>query len=134
MSRASRPGSCWTGGARTTSRLTGSTPAGAHRGFFGMDPQAADEALKVMSNLKTTPRRIGPPEDPRLVFDVDGLKEEFKTGLVKARKAEFVSRLDEALGDQLPEGTPNVDDVFEDPLKAGKTAIKGLFGGQREKN
>ncbi len=106
----------------------------AGRGFFGLDPRAADEALKVMSNLKTTLRLVGPPDDPRLVFDVDGLKDEFKTGLVSAGKQELVSRLDVAIGDQMPEGTPTVDEVVDDPLKAGKRAIDGLFGGKDKKD
>ena len=82
--------------------------------------------------MKTTLRIVGPIGDPRLAFDVDGLKEEFKTALVAAGKQELASRLSEALGDKLPEGVPDVKDVVDDPLKAGKSALEGILGGQKK--
>jgi len=86
----------------------------------------------VLTSLKTTLRLVGPVRAPRLVFDVEGLRTEFKTALVQAGKRELVARLDAAIGDKLPEGVPSVDQVTQDPLKAGQQAIQGVLGGQRK--
>ena len=102
-------------------------------GFFGLDPRVANEALNALPDLKTTLRLVGPTHDPRLAFDVDGLTESLKTGLADAGKKELMNQLDKALGDKLPEGTPKVDDIGDDPLKAGRDAVEGLFGGKKEK-
>jgi hypothetical protein len=103
------------------------------KGFFGLDPRVANEALKAMPDLKTTLRLVGPTHDPRLAFDVDGLTESLKSGLAEAGKQELLNQFDKAVGDKLPEGTPKADDIVDDPLKAGRDAVEGLFGGKKEK-
>lgn len=100
--------------------------------LFGLDPQAVDEALKVLDSLKTTLRVVGPLDDLRLAFDSDGLRDEFKTALVQAGKQELVARLDAALGDKLPAGVPDAAQLVEDPVKSGQAAIENLLQGQQK--
>jgi hypothetical protein len=106
--------------------------AGSGQGLFGLDPRATDEALKVLSNVKTTLRLVGPIAEPRLAFDSDGLKESFQTALVDAGKRELASQVDKALGEQLGEDAPKTDDIVKDPLGAGRDALGGFLGGKKK--
>lgn len=108
--------------------------AGSGQGLFGLDPRATDEALRVLSNVKTTLRVVGPVHEPRLAFDAEGLRDNFKTALVEAGQRELATQLDKALGDQLPAGVPKADEVLKDPLGAGQNALGGLLGGQKKKD
>ncbi|MBU0616399.1 MAG: hypothetical protein KKI02_01645, partial [Planctomycetes bacterium] len=58
-------------------------------GLFGLDPQVTSEALRVLENVQTTLRLVGPTTEPRLVFDGPALTNEFKQALVGAGKAEL---------------------------------------------
>jgi uncharacterized protein (TIGR03546 family) len=109
------------------------------RGIFGLDPQVTAEALKVLENIETTLRLVGPLSEPRLVFDGPGLTKEFRDALVRAGKAELANRADKLIGGRLPTGVPSVGKVVDDPLKAGKNLLGGLtsqpasLGGGKKK-
>lgn len=103
--------------------------------MFGLDRKATDEALKALDQIKTRLRLVGPIGEPRLVFDVEHLLEAFKEALINAGKREMISRLNEAIGDKIPEGAPKVEDVVDDPVETGKKTLKGLeglFKGKKE--
>lgn len=104
----------------------------AGQGFFGMKPEVANEAFKVLENITTTLRIVGPPSDPRLAFDSPGIRKEFEQALVAAGKRELAGRLNEALGDKVPAGV-DAGEALDDPLKAGKGALEGFLGGKKKK-
>lgn len=99
---------------------------GAGKGVFGLDPNVTDEAMKVLENLQTNLRIVGPTTEPRLAFDAPSLTGEFRTALVNAGKAELASRLDTLVGDQVPGGVPDVGQVVEDPLGAASGVLADL--------
>ncbi len=112
-----------------TQGMQASTAGG---GLFGLDPQVTSEALRVLENVQTTLRLVGPTTEPRLVFDGPALTNEFKQALVDAGKAELARRVDDLLTDQLPGGVPKTGDVLEDPLGAAGDALGGFLSGQKE--
>jgi uncharacterized protein (TIGR03546 family) len=102
-------------------------------GILGLGSKTTSEALEVIENLHTKIRIVGPVNEPRLVFDVKGLQEEFKNALVKAGKAKLAEEIDRQIEKQLGEEVPGeVGDVLKKPggLIEG---IGGLFGGDRDK-
>jgi uncharacterized protein (TIGR03546 family) len=101
-------------------------------GLFGLDPQVTSEALRVLENVQTTLRLVGPTAQPRLVFDRPALTNEFKQALVNAGKAELARRVDDALAEQLPAGIPKTGDVLENPLGAAGDAVGALLSGQKQ--
>ena len=101
-------------------------------GLFGLDPQVTSEALRVLENVQTTLRLVGPTTQPRLVFDRPALTNEFKQALVSAGKEELARRVDDLLADQLPGGVPKTGDVLEDPLGAAGDAVGAFLSGQKE--
>ncbi len=73
-------------------------------GALGLDPQMTAEALKVLQNMDTTLRLVGPLTKPKLVFDVPALCKEFQAALLKAGKDQLAGRLGDLIGDKLPIG------------------------------
>lgn len=120
-------------------KTTGMRVQTAGRGIFGLDPEVTSEAMKVLENIETTLRLVGPITQPRLVFDGPALTKQLRDALVRAGKAELVKRADAVIGGRLPGGVPSVGKVVEDPLKSGKDLLGGLtsqpagFGGKKKK-
>ncbi len=98
-------------------------------GALGLDPQITGEALKVLQEIDTTLRLVGPVTAPKLVFDVPALREEFHAALLKAGKDQLAGRLGDLIGDKLPIGGEIPTDL--DPAKIGDTigdAVGDLLG------
>jgi hypothetical protein len=100
--------------------------AGGGAGVLGLDPQITGEALKVLENIDTTLRLVGPITAPKLVFDVSALREEFRAALLKAGKDQLAGRLGDLIGDKLPIGGELPTDL--DPATIGET-LSGTVGG-----
>jgi uncharacterized protein (TIGR03546 family) len=102
-------------------------------GILGMDAQTTSEALKILKDLKTTIKIVGPTTEPRLVFDTNGLQASIKQALVaagKERLAEEVNKqVEKQLGDKVPEELKGVIKKPENLLKEG---LGGLLGGKKE--
>lgn len=108
--------------------------------LLGLDAKTASEALSVLNNINTKIRVVGPITEPRLVFDVDGLQDAFKTALVEAgkarvaeeidkQKAELDKEIDKQIEKQLGDEAP---DEVKDALKKSKGLFNGLLGGKKE--
>ena len=101
------------------------------RGILGLDAKTASEALEVLKNINTTIRIVGPVTEPRLVFDVKGLQEEFKNALVEAGKQkaaeEINKQIDKQLGDKVPD---EVKGILKD--KKLLDGLGGLLGGKKD--
>jgi hypothetical protein len=100
--------------------------------MFGLDPQITNEAMRVLENLQTRLRIVGPTTQPRLAFDVPGLEASFKAALVDAGKNRLAEELDKQLGDQMPEGVPGAKEAVKDPVGAAQDALGGLLGGGKK--
>jgi len=94
-------------------------------GVLGLGSKTTSEVLKVLHDLDTTIRIVGPVSEPRLELDREGLAKQFKDTLFKAgreRASEEIDKqlekIDEKLGDKIP------DEV----KKGAKELIKGLGG------
>lgn len=112
---------------------------GQGEGVLGLGSDATSQALAVLDNLKTTIRIIGPVTEPRLIFDVKGLTEEFKQALVKAGKERLANEIDKQLSEQvdeqLGEDVPDeVKDVLKKPDELLKKGLGGLLGGDKEED
>ena len=94
-------------------------------GALGLDPQITAEALKVIQDIDTTVRLVGPLTQPKLVFDVPALREEFHAALIKAGKDQLADRLGDVIGKELPVTQDIAKDL--DPEKIG-TVIGDLLG------
>ena len=102
-------------------------------GILGMGGNTTAEAFKVLKDLKTTIHVVGPTTEPRLAFDVTGLKGSIKDALVKAGKErlseEIDKQIEEQLGDKVPE---ELKDVLEKPKDLLKDLGGGLLGGRKD--
>jgi len=105
-------------------------------GILGLGAETTSEAFKILKNLKTTIKIVGPTTEPRLVFDTHGLQESIKQALIKAGKErmseEIDKQIDKQLGDKLGDEIP---DELKDVIKEPKDLIKGLgglLGGKEE--
>ena len=105
-------------------------------GILGLGAQTTSEAFKILKELKTTIKIVGPTTKPRLVFDTHGLQESIKQALVKAGKERLSEEIDKQvekqLGDKLGDKVP---DELKDVIKEPKDLIKGLgglLGGKKE--
>ncbi len=112
---------------------------GQGKGVLGLGSDATTEALAVLDNLKTTIRIVGPVTEPRLIFDVKGLTEQFKQALFKAGKERLANEIDKQLGEQideqLGEEVPDeVKEVLKKPDELLKKGLGGLLGGDKEKD
>ena len=108
---------------------------GQGKGILGLGANTTTEAFDALKELKTTIRIVGPPSDPRLVFDVKGLTEELKQALVKAGKDRLIKEIDDKLGDKIDEELGDkIPDELKETLKKPTELIKGLFGDKDKDN
>ncbi len=102
------------------------------KGILGLDAKTASQALEVLKNINTTLRIVGPVTEPRLVFDVKGLQEEFKNALVEAGKQKVAEEIDKQIDKQLGDKVPGeVKDVLKDNKKL-LDGLGGLLGGKKD--
>jgi len=101
-------------------------------GILGLGAERTSEALKILKDLKTTIKIVGPTTEPRLVFDTHGLQDSIKQALIKAGKDRLAEEIDKQvekqLGDKVPE---ELKDVIKEPKDIMK-GIGGLLGGKEE--
>ncbi len=95
-------------------------------GILGFDAKTTSEVLEVIQNLHTTIRVVGPITEPRLVFDVKGLQDEFKNALIKAGKERLSQEIDKQIDEQIEK---NLGDKAPDELKETLKKSKGLLDG-----
>jgi uncharacterized protein (TIGR03546 family) len=106
-------------------------------GILGLGGQTTSEAFKILKDLKTTIKIVGPTTEPRLVFDTHGLQESIKQALVKAGKERLSEEIDKQvekqLGDKLGDKVP---EELKGVIKEPKDLMKGLGGllGGKEKD
>ena len=101
-------------------------------GILGLGGRTTSEAFKVLKDLKTTIRVVGPVSEPRLAFDVKGLQSSIKEALVKAGQERLSAEIDKQLGDKLGDKVP---EEVKDALKKPKDLLEGLgglLGGKKE--
>jgi hypothetical protein len=106
-------------------------------GILGLGGQTTSEAFKILKDLKTTIKIVGPITEPRLVFDTHGLQENIKQALVKAGKdrlaEEIDKQIDKQLGDELKDKVPEeLKGVIKEPKDLIKKGLGGLLGGKEE--
>jgi len=102
--------------------------ATATGGFGALDPQVTSEAMKVLRNLETTLRIVGPTTHPRLVLDSDAIGASLRDALVEAGKDELARRAGEMLDKELSKlGTKSPE------LNNALDPVKGLLGGDKNK-
>ena len=106
-------------------------------GILGLGGQTTSEAFKILKDLKTTIKIVGPITEPRLVFDTHGLTESIKQAALKAGKErlseEIDKQIDKQLGDQLGDKVPEeLKDVIKEPKDLIKKGLGGLLGGKEE--
>jgi len=110
---------------------------GQGKGVLGLGSDTTSQAFDALKELKTTIRVVGPATEPRLVFDVKGLTDEFKKALVQAGKERLANEIDSRLGKQIDEKLGDkVPDEIKDALKKPEDLLKGLgglLGGKKEK-
>jgi uncharacterized protein (TIGR03546 family) len=100
-------------------------------GILGLDAKTASEALEVLKNIDTTIRIVGPVTEPRLVFDVKGLQDEFKNALVDAGKQRVAEEIDKQIDKQLGDDVPGeVKEILKD--KKLLDGLGGLLGGKKD--
>jgi hypothetical protein len=89
--------------------------------------------MDVLKELTTTIRIVGPTTDPRLVFDVKGLSDEFKQALVKAGKERLGNEIDKQLQEQLGDKVPaELQDSLKKPARDLLEGVGGLLGGKKK--
>jgi hypothetical protein len=102
---------------------------GQGKGVLGLGPEKTSEVMEVLKELKTTIRAVGPPTQPRLIFDTEGLTKEFQDALVAAGKErikkEVDKKIEEELGDKVPE-------ELKKPAEDLMEGLGGLLGGKKE--
>jgi uncharacterized protein (TIGR03546 family) len=106
-------------------------------GILGLGGQTTSEAFKILKDLKTTVKIVGPTTEPRLVFDTHGLQESIKQALVKAGKDRLAEEIDKQvekqLGDKLGDKVPEeLKGVIKEPKDLIKKGLGGLLGGKEE--
>jgi len=110
---------------------------GQGKGVLGLGSNTTSQAFDALKELKTTIRVVGPVTEPRLVFDVKGLTDEFKKALVQAGKERLANEIDSRLGKQIDEKLGDkVPDEIKDALKKPEDLLKGLgglLGGKKDK-
>jgi len=111
---------------------------GQGKGVLGLGSDTTSQAFDALKELKTTIRVVGPVTEPRLVFDVKGLTEEFKKALVQAGKDRLANEIDSQLGKQIDEKLGDkIPDEIKDALKKPDGLLKGLgglLGGKKEED
>jgi len=103
-------------------------------GILGLGAETTSEAFKILKDLKTTIKIVGPTSEPRLVFDTHGLQDSIKQALVKAGKERLSEEIDKQvekqLGDKVPEELKGVIKEPKDLIKG----LGGLLGGKKEED
>jgi hypothetical protein len=111
---------------------------GQGKGVLGLGSDTTSQAFDALKELKTTIRVVGPVTEPRLVFDVKGLTDEFKKALVQAGKDRLANEIDSQLGKQIDEKLGDkVPEEIKDALKKPDGLLKGLgglLGGKKEED
>lgn len=98
-------------------------------GILGLGSETTSEGLDVLKNFSTTIRVVGPVTEPRLVFDVKGLQNEFKDALIKAGKEKLAREIDKKIDEQLDKKlSDKVPSEIKDALKKSKGLLDGLDG------
>ncbi|MFB0525393.1 MAG: hypothetical protein ACETVZ_07610 [Phycisphaerae bacterium] len=104
-------------------------------GILGLGSETTSEGLDVLKSLSTTIRVVGPVTEPRLVFDVKALQNEFKNALIKAGKEKLAQEIDKRIGEQLDKKlSDKVPSEVKDVLKKSKGLLDGLDGVLRGKD
>jgi uncharacterized protein (TIGR03546 family) len=111
---------------------------GVGKGILGLGAEQTSQVFQVLKDLTTTIRVVGPPTDPRLVFDTKGLTKEFQQALVKAGKERAIQevdrqiqkQLDGKLGEKLP--TELKDAIKQPDAKGLMDSVGGLLGGKKK--
>jgi len=100
-------------------------------GILGLGAETTSEAFKILKNLKTTIKIVGPITEPRLVFDTHGLQDSIKEALVKAGKEKLSQEIDKQIDKQLGDNVPaELKDVIKEPKDLMK-GLGGLLGGKK---
>ena len=107
-------------------KMEGLQAKGQGDGVLGLGESQTTEIMQTLNELSTTIRVIGPTTDPRLVFDTEGLTDQFKAALAKAGKDRAMKELDAALQKQLGDQVP--DQLKETVQKGGQGVIESLGG------
>jgi hypothetical protein len=111
---------------------------GQGNGVLGLGSDTTSQAFDALKELKTTIRVVGPVTEPRLVFDVKGLTDEFKNALIQAGKDRLANEIDSQLGKQIDEKLGDkVPEEIKDALKKPDGLLKGigdLLGGKKEED
>ncbi len=102
-------------------------------GLFGLDPQISGEAMKLLRNLETTLRIVGPLAEPRLVFDSNAMRANMREALAQAGKDELLRRMDQLVGDKLGGAGLSDQGLKIAPGEIGK-GVSNLLGGKKKKN
>ena len=106
---------------------------GVGDGVLGLGASQTSEVMQNLQGLKTTIRVVGPTNDPRLVFDVDGLTKQFQQALVAAGKErlgnEIEKQIEKNLGDKVPQ---ELQDALKKPGKDLIDGLGGLLGGKKK--
>lgn len=100
--------------------------ANASGGIGSLDPQISKEAMKLLKHVETNMRLVGPTSSPRLVVDSDAFGQSMRDALVAAGKDELARRAGEMLGEQLPEGMPDLGS--DTPTLGNMDPVKALLG------
>jgi uncharacterized protein (TIGR03546 family) len=104
-------------------------------GILGLGGQTTSEAFKILKNLKTTIKIVGPTTEPRLVFDTNGLQASIKQALVAAGKEKLTEevnkQVEKQLGNKVPEELKGAIKKPEDLLKKD---LGGLLGGKKKQD
>ena len=103
--------------------------AASYDGILGMDAKTTTEVFSAINELKTTVRIVGPVAEPRIIFDVKGLTEQFKEALVEAGKQRLMKEVDDQLGEQIDKAIgDNIPDELKNKLKKPQELLDGLGG------
>jgi hypothetical protein len=94
-------------------------------GLAGLDPRVSDEVTKVLENIETSVRLVGPIIAPRVIFDSNALREEFQEALVEAGKGELARQIDLLA----KEHAPGMEGVGGKILESPTGAVEGILGG-----
>ncbi len=106
--------------------------ANATGAVAGLDAQIAGEAFKVLEDLETTLRLVGPWREPRLAFDTEALAHAFRDALVDAGKTELARQADAMIARELGGSVPGASEMLEKPDEAVKGIVGGLLDRQKD--
>ncbi len=102
---------------------------GQGKGVMGLGSAQTSQIFGVLKELDMTIRMVGPVDEPRLAFDVEGLDKQFKNALVTAGKERLKGEVDKRLGEKIG---GKVDDISEKIKKSTGGLLDGLLGGDKK--